>query len=189
MRITIDGNVGAGKTTLVMALADWLAAGASVARVLEPVAEWERSGLLAEYYADRTSALAFQKMVVGRYAEAWNGTEADYVLADRSELGHMAMASVALADDAAALAEYRAYASVVCGQMAGTDLRMYLDEEPEVCAARAAARGRASEQNLGIDWFRAVGAEQRRMAAAVGMPIIRTLEEAQALIKNQRLYH
>lgn len=186
MRITIDGNVGAGKTTLAMALADWLSAEASVVRVFEPVSDWERSGALADYYSGRLSTLDFQKMVLEWHISAWNQAHADYVLADRSEIGHEAMASALLAEDPAALAEYRAFASLACGQLIPADLRLFVNEDPAVCAARAAARGRTAERQLDYSWFQRVGTEQYRIVTDRLATPIRTLEEAQQLIRNQR---
>jgi len=50
----IDGEIGAGKTTLIKALRAHLTGlGLQVAVVPEPVDEWERSGILQEFYEDK----------------------------------------------------------------------------------------------------------------------------------------
>jgi deoxyadenosine/deoxycytidine kinase len=50
--IVVDGEIGAGKTTLIRELAKRLEArGLRVAVIPEPVDEWERSGILGRFYA------------------------------------------------------------------------------------------------------------------------------------------
>ena len=52
--IVIDSKIGAGKTTLISLLAaTFEARGLWVAVIPEPVSEWERIGLLQEFYADQ----------------------------------------------------------------------------------------------------------------------------------------
>ena len=52
--IVIDGEIEAGKTTLISLLAAaFEARGLRVAVIPEPVSEWERVGLLQEFYADQ----------------------------------------------------------------------------------------------------------------------------------------
>lgn len=59
---SIEGLIGAGKTTLIAALADALRAlDLEVCTVLEPVAEWRACGILAAFYADpQAHAYKFQ---------------------------------------------------------------------------------------------------------------------------------
>ena len=185
MRITIDGNVGAGKTTLATALVARLASdGSSLACVFEPVSEWERSGLLSSYYDGRIEALEFQKTVLKMYVDQWNATEADYVVSDRSELGHQAMARAVLAPEA--LNEYLQYYALVCAQIKKVDLRFVLEGSSNECMTRCRSRGRASESSLDLAWFQSVDRSHVRTFRNIKYIPVQTVEDVLATLTPQR---
>ena len=62
--IAIEGNIGIGKSTLLANLRKHFALDESVAIVDEPVALWEKHGLLEAMYTDTLSRCAFQLMAL-----------------------------------------------------------------------------------------------------------------------------
>ena len=66
MYLTIEGNIGAGKTTVLEAIAREF--GEQVVVQLEPLDEWEHGGLLAAMYDGEISHLEFQLMVMASLA-------------------------------------------------------------------------------------------------------------------------
>lgn len=184
MRITIDGNVGAGKTTLALEVAEWLSLSfGTVVQVFEPVEDWEREGVLQDYYSGRLSALEFQKMVLRDYVARWNAASGDWVLADRSDVGHVAMAQMVLSDKE--LQEYSDFAKEVQATMRSQpDIRLYLDVRPETCALRAVCRGRKAEKRLSVEWFKRTDAYQRRLVEEFSMHPVSNLQDAIATIQR-----
>ena len=68
--ISIEGNIGIGKSTLMKQLKARLAYDDAVVFVDEPVELWESYGLLAAMYSGAISRTAFQLMVLNTRA-AW----------------------------------------------------------------------------------------------------------------------
>lgn len=88
MRVVfIEGNIGAGKTSLLKELGEHF--GDRVRTVEEPVDVWEESGLLAECYDGTVSRATFQHVALATktaaLAEALRETEEDtLIIAERS---------------------------------------------------------------------------------------------------------
>ena len=68
--LSLEGNIGAGKSTVLAALRQRFASHPNVVFVAEPVAEWEQAGLLAAMYSGALSHVAFQMTAMAtRYSD------------------------------------------------------------------------------------------------------------------------
>ena len=83
--ISIEGNIGVGKTTLMAALHKMFD---DVTFVAEPVEEWRSVDLLGRFYRKEISALEFQLCAIttrfGPLVEAFNNRETRMVISERS---------------------------------------------------------------------------------------------------------
>ena len=107
--IFIEGNIGAGKTSLLKELGDHF--GDKICIVEEPVDVWEKSGLLAECYDGTVSRAIFQHVALSTktaaLAEALRETPPDkLILAERSPFSDAAVFAKAFLDEEV---EQRAY--------------------------------------------------------------------------------
>ena len=75
--VNLEGNIGAGKSTLLRVLKAAYGGCSAVRFVDEPVAQWERAGLLAALYAGKMSPAAFQLTAMVTRAAALKETLAD----------------------------------------------------------------------------------------------------------------
>ena len=108
--IFLEGNIGAGKTSLLKALGAHF--GDAVRIVEEPVEVWEESGLLAECYDGTVSRATFQHVALATktaaLAEALRETPPDQlILAERSPFSDAAVFAKAFLTEEV---EQRAYA-------------------------------------------------------------------------------
>ena len=92
--IFLEGNIGAGKTSLLTALGEHF--GDRVRIVEEPVKVWEESGLLAECYDGTVSRATFQYVALATktaaLAEALRETPSDQlIIAERSPFSDAAV--------------------------------------------------------------------------------------------------
>lgn len=107
--IFLEGNIGAGKTSLLKALGEHF--GDRVCTVEEPVHVWEDSGLLAESYDGLVSRATFQHVALATktaaLAEALRETEKDkLIIAERSPFSDAGVFAKAFLDEEV---EQRAY--------------------------------------------------------------------------------
>ena len=107
--IFIEGNIGAGKTSLLKELGEHF--GDKVCIVEEPVDVWEKSGLLAECYDGTVSRAIFQHVALATktaaLAEALRETpENQLIIAERSPFSDAAVFAKAFLDEEV---EQRAY--------------------------------------------------------------------------------
>ncbi len=107
--IFIEGNIGAGKTSLLKALGEHF--GDRVRIVEEPVKVWEESGLLAECYDGSVSRATFQHVALATktaaLAEALRETPKDQlIIAERSPFSDAAVFAKAFLEEEV---EQRAY--------------------------------------------------------------------------------
>ena len=107
--IFIEGNIGAGKSSLLKTLGEHF--GDRVRIVEEPVKVWEESGLLAECYDGTVSRATFQHVALATktaaLAEALRETPPDQlIIAERSPFSDAAVFAKAFLDEEV---EQRAY--------------------------------------------------------------------------------
>jgi deoxyadenosine/deoxycytidine kinase len=173
--VTVEGEIGAGKTELVRALAAELETrGVRVCTVLEPVDQWSAAGILEKFYADPARyAYSFQSYVyVTRtvaLARAFaEHAEADVFLLERSPATDNVF--VALLRETMDPVELRMY-ETWCGawqDALGVDLSsatvLYLKPSLETCMGRVAKRGRRGEVTAGAADTAPAGVSQEYQA-------------------------
>jgi deoxyadenosine/deoxycytidine kinase len=85
MHVFISGNIGAGKSTVLAALADRCGADPQWTVVAEPADAWAKTGLLAAMYEGTLSPGEFQIMaLVSRVTGLLRAASTSFVLAERS---------------------------------------------------------------------------------------------------------
>ena len=167
--LSIEGNIGIGKSTLMNRLREQYASSPRVAFVDEPVATWEEHGLLAAMYENRISRCTFQLMALStRYAGllAALDSDADVIIAERSiESDRACFAEVNL--DRAEDREAYAVAHDALRNALPKDLLLstiLLDAPRSVLMQRIAKRGRAEEK------LEKLNADEEDPVAAGGVP-------------------
>ena len=165
--ISIEGNIGIGKSTLMSELKARLAHDASVVFVDEPVSLWEDYGLLAAMYSGEISRTAFQLMVLNTRC-AWL-TKAlavpgvRVVICERSIWSDKAVFADVNITGEAERAAYECTFEALCATLPEvTHATVLLDAPLDVILARVQKRARAAEQPTeteaaeepkgGIDW-------------------------------------
>lgn len=157
--VTFEGNIGAGKSTLMESLRESLGDEMDVTLANEPVCEWVKSGLLQGFDTDpQANALRFQKAIfAGRLK--W---ERDLVDSLASKPGlHVILCERSSNSDAifaevntrlgnitqAGLEEYKTMAAQA-GPRIVPDLCIYLATKPEYCLRNILERDRMGEENI-----------------------------------------
>lgn len=167
MRVSVEGNIGSGKTTILRALAPELRARE------EPLSAW--GDLLDEFYADidagvrpSPSALPFSLAVLAGFVS--DDDDCDTVTVyERSPATCLEVFTRPLVDDGVMtpkqLAIFKKYYDILAWQ---PDLIVYVDTPPDVCLARIAERGRACETNIGIAFLKRIQHSYARRLAGQG---------------------
>lgn len=169
--ITIDANIGAGKTNACHAISSAAMASGWPARVLEePTHHPKFTHFLARYYEDlRTGkntggAFAMQMfMLCQRYEQhrlaveqAW-GTQGIVVVQDRPIYGDTVFATTAMERGFMTAEEYYLYVDVyrnMSRDVMPPDVFVFLDVSPEECYERMSTRGRSQEEGVPLDYLR-----------------------------------
>ena len=169
--ITIDANIGAGKTNACHAIASAATASGWPARVLEePTHHPMFNHFLERYYEDlRTGknqggGFAMQMfMLCQRYEQhrlaveqAW-GRQGIVVVQDRPIYGDTVFATTAMERGFMTEEEYHLYQDVyrnMSRDMMPPDIFVFLDVSPEECFERMAERGRTEEDGVPLDYLK-----------------------------------
>jgi deoxyadenosine/deoxycytidine kinase len=150
MRICIEGNIGAGKSTVLRRLAE---EGLHV--IPEPVEEW--SQWLREFYSDRKRwAFAFQMKVLLSFLTKAH-PESPLVIYERSPLSTRFVFGQLLYNDGCFTEnEWELYKSV-CESYAWTpDAIVYVRVDPETALSRIRERDRDGEGGIDMDYIRKI---------------------------------
>lgn len=165
MRISVDGNIGCGKTTVLAALAT---AFPGVSVMPEPVRDWH--DLLELYYTDpKTWALPLNlKILLSFRAAAAHG------IVERSPLScHTVFSKIARDDDnmdAKQFDIFKDYYEVLGWQ---PDAIVYIDTPLAECAARIERRRRTGEADIDLQYLRRVEFAYAAMLRDCGVPVER----------------
>ena len=178
--IFLEGNIGAGKTSLLTALGEHF--GEKVRIVEEPVHVWEESGLLAECYDGKVSRATFQHVALApktaALAEALRETPEDQLLiAERSPFSDAAVFAKAFLD---AEVEQRAYGVAHAAAMrtlGPLDCGFVFLEgaSPAPLAARIRKRNRDGEHSIDTSLLanlETLHAELKQTLQASGRPVL-----------------
>ena len=168
--ITVDANIGAGKTNACHAVASAASAGGWPAKVLEEPTQHERfPHFLAGYYKDLQSGkntgggFAMQMfMLCQRYEQhrlavelAW-GEQGTVVVQDRPIYGDTVFATTAMERGFMTKEEYELYVDFfrnMSRDVMPPDIFLYLDVPPEECYRRMSVRGREQEEGVPLDYL------------------------------------
>lgn len=202
--VSVEGAIGVGKTTLVVRILSQLRTGPKmrVFNVCEPIEQWERSGMFAEFYKDpKAWAGRFQIYVfstrIGAFARAYaealdhvaqSAEHAAVLLLERSCWGDRIFKRVAVKGGTMSAQEDRMYEECfaawtdsVCQRK--PDLVVWVHTPLDESLARIARRGRADE-DVPRDYQNALVAEHE-LALSGGV-----FESAPVLwIDGRRPYH
>ena len=169
--ITIDANIGAGKTNACHAIASAATASGWPARVLEePTHHPKFNHFLQRYYDDLQSgknaggAFAMQMfMLCQRYEQhrlavetAW-GDQGQVIVQDRPIYGDTVFATTAMERGFMTPEEYQLYIDVyrnMSRDIMPPDIFVYLDCSPEECFDRMHSRGRSEEDGVPLDYLK-----------------------------------
>ncbi len=176
--ITIDANIGAGKTNACHAIASAATASGCPSRVLEePTHHPKFAHFLSRYYDDlRTGnntggGFAMQMfMLCQRYEQhrlaveqAW-GDQGIVVVQDRPIYGDTVFATTAMERGFMTPEEYQLYVDVyrnMSRDVMPPDVFVYLDVSPEECYERMESRGRRQETGVPLDYLRQLDANYK----------------------------
>lgn len=166
MRIAVEGNVGAGKSAALAALA---AAGVRV--VPEPVAEW--GDLLDAFYANPAAyGLGFSLEVLRGMSRVPD--DGGLTVVERSPLANRYVFTNILYNDGKLTpAEWAVYKDYHEHLGWAPDAIVYLDVPADACLRRVAARGRPCEAGLDVSWLRRVEFQYETMLKFANVPVSR----------------
>lgn len=168
MRISVDGNIGSGKSECLRALA---AALPDVPCFPEPVEEW--GPLLELYYASPAEwALAFQlKVLLGFRAPAQCDAAC---LVERSPLTSRHVFGQLLYNDGLLNQQewevFKEYSDVLGWK---PDVIFFIDTPADVCLERVAARDRPGERPIAFDYLRRLDFQMQNMLRFADVPVVR----------------
>ncbi len=168
--ITIDANIGAGKSNACHAIASAATSSGWPARVLEePTHHPKFNHFLQRYYEDLKSGtntgggFAMQMfMLCQRYEQhrlaveqAW-GDQGIVVVQDRPIYGDTVFATTAMERGFMTREEYDLYVDMyrnMSRDVMPPDIFVYLDVSPEECHERMASRARSQEDGVPLDYL------------------------------------
>ena len=169
--ITIDANIGAGKTNACHAITSAAVSSGWNARVLEePTHHPKFNHFLQRYYTDLSSGenkgggFAMQMfMLCQRYEQhklaveqAW-GDQGMVVVQDRPNYGDTVFATTAKERGFMSPEEYDLYVSIyknMSRDVMPPDIFVFLDVSPEECYDRMHSRGRSEEEGVPLDYLK-----------------------------------
>lgn len=172
--ISIEGNIGAGKSTMLECLNEL---GAGVSIVQEPVLEWqelqteEKRGLLESFYHDQKT-YAFQLQMYAlltRFRAAQEASRFNDVVVversiftDRSVFADMLEKQGKLSQSEAEI--LNRWSRYFCSQLPETVV-IYLNTPVDVCYQRIQQRARKGEEKITSDYLEQVEEHHRSMLA------------------------
>ena len=169
--ITIDANIGAGKTNACHAITSAAVFSGWNARVLEePTHHPKFNHFLQRYYDDLSSGenkgggFAMQMfMLCQRYEQhklaveqAW-GDQGMVVVQDRPTYGDTVFATTAMERGFMSAEEYELYVNIyknMSRDVMPPDIFVFLDVSPEECYDRMHSRGRSQEEGVPLDYLK-----------------------------------
>ena len=172
MRVIVEGNIGSGKTTLLASLAKepWCAAVHP-----EPVHEW--TDILDQFYKDPAKwAPAFSLRVLASHNRPAPPPSTIEVV-ERSPLSCRHVFTRLLFNDGILPQHqwdlFREYYDVLGWEPTADDLILFVQTPVELCLQRIAARGRACEESIDIQYLRRLEFQYDNMLKYCASPVIR----------------
>lgn len=169
--ISIEGSIGAGKTTLIDQLRTIYAADPSVLFLYEPIDVWTASldggeSILARFYKDQEEyAFALQTLVYVSVRNQLRTAIRDHpdcklIICERStHASKFVFAQMLVESGKLSPAKYDIYRTMcdnmdrIDGRAAQLDQVIFLHVEPETCLERIATRARPGEDSISLDYI------------------------------------
>ena len=154
--ITIEGNIGAGKSTLIKMLKERF--GDRMAFVEEQVEVWQHMGILEQFYSDpvkyafKFQAIVLETMMKALEDEIKNGDK-EIIICDRCPITAIKVFSSNLLDDN--ILTQRQF-DTLQKMLKGFNYPMahvYLRTSPKTCLKRMKMRNRDEETNVTIEYL------------------------------------
>lgn len=176
MRISVDGNIGSGKSEALAALA---AAFPTVPCYPEPVESWAE--LLKLYYASPAEwSLPFSLKVLLSFGEP---ARQPTCLIERSPMTSRHVFGQVLYNQGLLNQHewdlFKEYHDLLAWK---PDVTFFVDCPPRVCLERVASRGREGEAGIDLDYLKKVDFQYQNMMRFMDVPVVRfdgTLPRAQ----------
>ena len=182
--VSLEGNVGAGKTTAFNAIKRVLQKVPGVAFLPEPVDEWVERGFLSAMYSKELSASTFQQVVLMTLAADLtnifiHNKDCKVVITERSAMTNFLFARQNLAG-----MDLEAYNFTFSRfmKLLPENVRIhhvYLKTTPAMASARLAVRGRPGEQGVSLAYLEGLhGLHEQWSAASNVQTIDASVDEA-----------
>lgn len=158
MKITIGGNIGCGKTTLIRALESQ---GMNVKP--EPIEKW--GSWLDLFYSDmKRFCFSFQMKILYDFLDYGDS----FFVSERSPMDSLYVFAKGLVHtDVMSYMEYNLLSDFV-GRIGWVpDVYIYLRASPETCFERIQKRSRDCENGVGIDYIRTIHQEYERLTSDI----------------------
>jgi len=164
MRISVEANIGAGKTTLINRLKEAMP---NVPVFLEPIEEWTE--WLELFYKDPdrwgftfnlNALMSFMRVPAASGLDT-SGFDAvgdiSAVITERSPLScYQVFTSLQRKHNNMSAAEFELFSKIYAKVAWTPDVIVYIRTDPVVCQDRMIRRDRSSERGVGLDYLRAV---------------------------------
>ena len=162
MLVSVEGNIGAGKSTVLEALAS-----RGFAVVQEPVEAWTNCNgvnLLGAFYKDpKRYAYVFQSVAFLSRLSALERVEAERtVFAERSPVSDYCFARNCYETGLLDECEWAAYRYWWTRPVRMPDVIVYLRVAPEVCHARTQKRQRPEEASVALEYLQQIHEQHER---------------------------
>ena len=168
--VNLEGNIGAGKSTLLRVLKAAYGGCSAVRFVDEPVAQWERAGLLAALYAGKMSPAAFQLTAMVTRAAALKEALADpfakVIISERSLASDRAVFAETQLSGADRDAYDLAYETIELPAVAAT-ATVLLECPVEELTRRVSRRRRDGENHVSVEYLQMLGSAHERYFATL----------------------
>jgi deoxyadenosine/deoxycytidine kinase len=177
MIVSLEGNIGAGKTTFLTALAERCP---EYQIVLEPIEEWTKkygeSSILELFYADKARwAFTFQVCAIQTLVAAVKQVSAEktIVITERSALTSRYVFAQMLKDAGFITElEWSLYLRIFDEYALPISGIIYLDTDPVTSAERILKRGRSGE-TVSIEYLKDLDVRHRDWLNATDLPVLR----------------
>ena len=145
MLISIEGNIGTGKTTLLKSLQN-----NKYKSVYEPVDEW--GDWLNLFYKDKRNAFGFNMKILHSYQSKLKD---ENIISERSPFTSKEIFyKLALKEKFSSYCEYNLYCDYYDLLARIPDYFIYIQTDPEVCLERIKNRNRKEEENISLEYLK-----------------------------------